>query len=416
MKKITLFCMLCIFCVCNMTIANAKEKISGNEFNPAISVILDGRYTDIDDTLLNLPGFQLGGEAGLPENGFSTGHNELVISANIDDKFYGQIDTAIIYENNQTIVEIEEVYIKTLGLGGGLTFKAGQFFSSIGRLNSMHDHTHDFTDRPLVYDAIFGGHLVDTGVHVNWLAPTDFYLNIGAELVTGSTFPGGTNNGNDDGLSVFAKTGGDIGKGGSWQLGIDYYQTKFDTRTAGGHSHGGGGTVINELLGGKVDTQGVNFVYKWAPQRNSINRNFKIQAEYFLRNETGTSQFIEAADASATASYKGKQYGFYVQTIYQFVRFWRIGARFDYIKADNLISNYSTPNDFPLDEFLAESGLGTNANNDNPTRLSFMIDYSPSEFSRIRLQYNNLDNGIKKNGAVMLQYLMSLGAHGAHTF
>jgi hypothetical protein len=62
--------------------------ITGNEFNLAISLILDGRYTDYDEAF-QLPGFQLGGEGGLPEKGFGLGESELAISANVDDLFYG---------------------------------------------------------------------------------------------------------------------------------------------------------------------------------------------------------------------------------------------------------------------------------------------------------------------------------------
>jgi hypothetical protein len=46
-----------------------------------------------------------------------------------------------------------------------------------------------------------------------------------------------------------------------------------------------------------------------------------------------------------------------------------------------------------------------------------MLDYSSSEFSRVRLQLardqsrpNVIDNQL------FLQYIMSLGTHGAHTF
>ena len=53
----------------------------------------------------------------------------------------------------------------------------------------------------------------------------------------------------------------------------------------------------------------------------------------------------------------------------------------------------------------------------DPYRWSLMADYSPSEFSRLRLQYNN-DHS--RPGAAdnqwTLQYIMSLGAHGAHEF
>ena len=37
----------------------ATGKITSNEFNPAISLVLDGRYTDISEGEFALPGFQI---------------------------------------------------------------------------------------------------------------------------------------------------------------------------------------------------------------------------------------------------------------------------------------------------------------------------------------------------------------------
>jgi hypothetical protein len=45
-----------------------------------------------------------------------------------------------------------------------------------------------------------------------------------------------------------------------------------------------------------------------------------------------------------------------------------------------------------------------------------MLDYSHSEFSRLRFQVASLDNGQGSESQVFLQYIMSLGAHGAHQF
>ena len=45
-----------------------------------------------------------------------------------------------------------------------------------------------------------------------------------------------------------------------------------------------------------------------------------------------------------------------------------------------------------------------------------MLDFSNSEFSRLRLQYNDDHSSAVADGQVMLQYIMSLGAHGAHQF
>ena len=50
-----------------------------------------------------------------------------------------------------------------------------------------------------------------------------------------------------------------------------------------------------------------------------------------------------------------------------------------------------------------------------PKRISAMVDWSPSEFSRFRLQFNQDKSqiGITDN-QVYLQYILSLGTHGAH--
>ena len=67
------------------------------------------------------------------------------------------------------------------------------------------------------------------------------------------------------------------------------------------------------------------------------------------------------------------------------------------------------------DEVLEESGLEDDGH--NPERYSLMLDWSPSEFSRLRAQYNR-DNS-RLNGTDnqwSLQYILSMGSHGAHLF
>lgn len=394
--------------------AQTNGKVTANEFNPAISFILDGRYTQIDSSELELPGFQLGGEASLPDAGFTTGHNELEISANIDDKFFGSITTVIAQEESETFVELEEAYIETLKLGSGFTVKGGQFLSGVGYLNSIHLHAHDFSDRPLVYDAMLGGHLVETGAQFRWVAPTELYLLLAAEVTSGSSFPGGENEDGNAGMAFFVKTGGDIGASSSWQLGASFYQSEFDVREAGGHHHGGEeeGEADNELLNGDVDLMGIDFVYKWAPMGNSKETNFKFQFEYFMKEEQGLSEFAEEA-GTAEANYSGKQEGFYVQAVYRFMPMWRVGVRYDSLTADNTITDF-VGTGITEEEYLEESGLGVEG---DPERTSIMIDYSPSHFSRFRLQYAQLDNGHSEtNDMIGLQFIMSIGSHGAHWF
>src|SRR3546814_7310932 len=69
------------------------------------------------------------------------------MAANVDDKFYGQLTLAV---GSDDSIGTEEAYIDTLGLPGGLTLRAGRFFSNLGYFNSHHTHTDHFIDRPLV--------------------------------------------------------------------------------------------------------------------------------------------------------------------------------------------------------------------------------------------------------------------------
>ena len=99
--------------------------------------------------------------------------------------------------------------------------------------------------------------------------------------------------------------------------------------------------------------------------------------------------------------YTGTQDGFYVQGVYQFRPRWRVGARFDRLDASNDVGvNPVTP--------LAAAH--------NPSRVSAMVDFSNSEFSRLRLQVNRDDSRPETDNQIVVQYLMSLGAHGAHRF
>ena len=51
-----------------------------------------------------------------------------------------------------------------------------------------------------------------------------------------------------------------------------------------------------------------------------------------------------------------------------------------------------------------------------PMRNSIMTDYSTSEFGRFRLQYNRDQSRPAIDNQIILQYTVSLGAHGAHIF
>jgi len=411
---------LVVACLMNSTIVAEAEASSANTYNPAISLILDGRYSAYRDDYA-LQGFQSAGEAGLPEKGFSLGHTELTFSANVDRLFSAYFNSAIAQEDGTTSVEMEEAYFQTLGLDNGFSIKGGRFYSGLGYLNSIHDHAHDFTDVPLVYAGIFGNHLLNTGVQGKWLAPTDKFLEFGFELTRGDAFPGGINEKANKGRSLFGKIGDDYSDSVSWQTGFSYYSSKFDDREA--NSPGLGANLSgasNALIDGSVNVAGLDAILKWAPQGNSTRNNWIVQMEYFKRHEKGIARYTENLE-SVSANYDGAQYGYYLQSVYQWRPQWRVGLRYDRLHANNKLNRASFNQDADgnatsgvgFNEFYAESALLA-AN--HPHRVTSMVDWSPSEFSRMRLQFNKNYNGIASDNQIYFQYLLTVGAHGAHQF
>ncbi len=135
----------------------ARSVIAGGRaFNPAIGVIFQGQAwrADRPDERQGFPGFPLGGEAGPPPRGLAVAETELVISANVDDKFTAWLTAPIVIEDGQTSIEIEEAWIETMGLPAGLGVRFGRFFSRIGYLNERHAHTWDFIDQPLLSEVL----------------------------------------------------------------------------------------------------------------------------------------------------------------------------------------------------------------------------------------------------------------------
>ncbi len=369
-----------------------------NAFNPAISLVLGGTMANLsqDPGQYKLQGFMpSGGEVGPGARGVSLGESELRMAANIDPRFAGRMTVALTGEDT---AEVEEAFVQTRALSNGLNVKAGRFLSAIGYLNGLHAHTWDFVDAPLVYQAFLGGQYKPDGVQATWLLPSDTYVELGAELGSGARFPGNDRNKNGFGAtSLFAHAGDDIGASGSWRAGVSYLRTSAIDRAYE--------DLTSNAFSGRSTTWMLDGIYKWAPNGNATQQNFKLQGEYFRRKEGG----ILAAGGDS-GDFASTQSGWYVQGVYQFVPGWRTGLRHDRLSSGSrrigLVENGTlAAAAFPLLESYA------------PRRSSLMFDYSPSEFSRLRLQFaqDKSQPGVTDN-QVFLQYIMSLGAHAAHAF
>lgn len=384
------------------------QAATANAFNPAISAILGGTYANLskDPAQYRIQGFVPGGEEiGPGQRSFNLGESEITLSANVDPRFAGQVTFSLGSDNSASV---EEAFFQTKGLSNGLNLKGGRMLSSIGYLNGIHAHAWDFVDAPLAYQAFFGGQYKTDGVQLKWLAPTERFFELGTELGNGGAFPGNDRNKNGAGAAaVFAHIGDDVGESASWRAGVSLLHTGSSNRTY--EDVDGAGTAVTNAISGHANTLIVDGVYKWAPNGNATRTNFKLQGEYFRRRESGTLAFDTTGRALADA-YASVQSGWYVQGVYQFMPAWRVGLRYDRLSSGSpdiglVGSGALTAADFPQ---LASW---------NPSRASLMFDYSPSEFSRLRLQFaRDRARPDATDNQIFLQYIMSLGVHGAHTF
>ena len=391
----------------------AKPRSGDNSFNPAISLVLQGGFASYSQNPedYHFEGMPLGGEAGLQEEGLSLWETELTASANIDNLFYGQVTLGLHTHDGEIELDVEEAFVDTLSLPGGFGLRFGRFYSSVGYLNEKHTHAWDFADSPLAYQAFLGGQYRDDGIRASWVAPLDsVFLELGVETLRGDSYPGGGNTDNLGGVqNFFAKVGGDVGPNNSWQVGVSRLDADVDEREAGGHGHDhdhGGGPVFS----GDSDLTVFDAVWKTSL---GGERALIFQGEYFMRDEDGQVTLTEDT-GDATFNYDGDQDGWYLQGIFQFNRQWRAGLRYDRLSADNdltMISNTTGEDD---DEIFEESGFQSGSS--DPDRWAAMVDWSPSEFSRVRLQYARDDSGEEPDNQVFLQYIMTLGAHGAHQY
>jgi hypothetical protein len=375
---------------------NPRRSVYNNSFNPSIGVILNGRYSTFSEGDSDMAGFAVGEEGERGKEGLALDESELNFSANVDDKFYGSLTASLVREEGEDKVELEEAYVQTLpgaGLPTGLGVKAGRALWTLGYLNEHHTHTDDFADRPLPYRAFLNNAYNDDGMEVTYVLPTALYSEIGGGVFAGEDYPFGDASGDDVGAwSAFARVGGDIGDNQTWRVGG--YVLSGDTI----------GRTTNEdavAFTGDARIYAADMRYTWAPTGNPSNQELTLQGEYFWRDEDGAYEDTDAA--TGLVAFDDHASGWYAQGVYKFLPQWRVGYRYSKLYAAD------TP--------IGLLGSALDSGGHNPDAHALMVDWTNSEFSRIRLQYNHeeLANALEDD-QFLVQYIMSIGAHGAHAY
>jgi len=371
--------------------------LSGAAGKNYLNLSLDGIVAAGASTASDVEALQTGGHDPA-QRGFTVQNVEMVLEGAVDPYLRGQANVILqISPEGETVVELEEVYATTTALPGGLQLKAGQFFTEFGRLNPSHPHSWDFVDQPLVNGRFFGGDgLRSVGARVSWLLPTAFYseafLGIqnsqGETLTSFRSVPGETLFGREV-IEREVTSADDL-------LFAPRYTASFDLTDTQTLLLGASAALGPNGTGesGKTSIYGIDGFWKWkSPTAFKGFPFWKIQGELMYRDLAA-----DAAPDSGLAAADFEDWGGYLQVNWGYRTGQVVGLRLDRVGGDT-----GDPGDPALASRL---------------RLSPVWTWFPTEYSKLRLQYN-FDQGDaleRDEHSLWLQLEFLLGAHAAHKF
>ena len=304
-----------------------------------------------------------------PVPGLELHESEVGLQAIIDP--YARGDFFISF--GESGVNVEEGYLTFTSLPAGLVARVGKMRAAFGKVNMIHNHALEWTDRPLVTENLVGGEdgINDAGLSVTRIlpAPKGIFLEGTAQVYRGDSDNVFTATGRKD-VSYVGHLRGyrDLSESTNVDLGFSY---------AFGHND----------VGSAFHTQlyGLDATLRWKPLRRSIYHSFLARTELVWSHRDQLSAALLVPETQ-------RAFGFYTSGEYRLNRRWTVGARYD-------------RSDRARQANLTDSGF------------SALLTYWPSEFSQVRGQYRFARYAEKQDAnELRFQFLFVLGAHGAHPF
>ena len=371
-----------------------------------------GSSSERDSSLETLQG----GEHDPKQRGFTFQAFELSALGAVDPYFESQAHIVFFLDaEGETNLELEEVFLTTLdlpfGLGdAGVELEIGHFLTEFGRQNPQHPHSWQWIDQPVVLSRFFGGDgLRAPGFRLGWLTPLPWFseLHFGVQNATGETL-----------VSFFANDevfedrpiGGrpfveqdvrdfqDMLYLGRWDHAWDFSE-EISSKLGFSFLSGPNATGTD----GCTFVYGFDHVLKWRPVDNHQGWPFVSWQTEALKRDYQSDDAVDEMGNPVESNIL-RDWGLYTQLLYGFVRNWAIGARFGYASGKEP-GAYTSRDDDPF--------------RDTRFRVSPLLLWNASEFSRIRLQYNyDIADHLKDDYAhsVWLGFEASIGSHPAHQY
>lgn len=359
-----------------------------------MNVSFDGLFAVAGSTAEDLETLETGGHDP-NQRGFTVQNLETVFEGSVDPYFKGQANIVFqIDKNGESFLEVEEAYLTSMSLPLNLQVKAGTFFTEFGRLNPFHPHAWDFADQPLVNGRFLGPDgMRNPGVRISWLAPTDNYTELffavqDSQGETAYSFRNDNALFGREAVETRVRAMEDM-------LYTPRITTSFEVTDETTVLLGASAAFGPNSTGTDQDTliYGLDMFWKWKSKYAAGGFPFVT-----WQTEVMGRRFEAGEDVNAGLSDEVMHnWGTYSQIAWGFKKRWVAGLRGDYVDGE--------------EEAVDPLGF-------ERWRLSPNLTFYPSEFSKIRLQYN-YDDVLGSNStehSVFLQFEFLLGSHGAHKF
>jgi hypothetical protein len=394
-----------------------------------VPTLFMGSSTERDETLQTLQG----GGHDPHKRGFTLAEGELGLAGSVDPYFRGQayITTFIDALSGETSVELEEAFLTTQSLPYGLQLEVGHFLTEFGQINPRHPHQWDWNDQPLINTRLFGGDgMRAPGLRVGWLLPTPerlfSELHVGMQNANGeqmTSFLGGRHEHGGEAEHAHEEEaeleGAQIGNrpaiGRDTEALKDFvylarWNSSWEAHNDLGIVLGVSGLYGPNDTGPRGDTwiYGADMKWRWRPANNFRGWPFLTWQTEIMQREFKADRFIQAneedGDVFILPGRTLYDWGLYSQLLYGFRYGWATGIRYEYAGGSGQSIDGRKNDPFRSDRH----------------RFSPLLAFHPSEFTRIRLQYNldhanHLANG-KNAHSVWLSFQWLYGAHPPHEY
>lgn len=377
-----------------------------------------GTSTERDESLQSLQG----GGHDPRKRGFTLQEAELGLKGAVDPYFRAEAYMIYFIDplEGESRFELEEAFVTTTSLPRGLEIEAGQFFTEFGRHNPRHPHEWEWLDQPIVFSRLFGPDgMRGPGARVGWLTPLPWFaeLHLGVQNANGETMASFL--ANDELYEERAIGGRPFTDREVRSLADLVYLVRllqsWDVGESTTIALGGSALFGPNATGDDADTAvyGADLVVRWTDGVGGREAKELIWTTEVAWRDFRAAPFAADDGSGGVVQVPGetlRDWGCYTQLGYRFGGPWRAGLRFEQTggsgrgwdaDAVSLVSRSSDP--FRDDRY----------------RVSPMLQWQATEYSRLRLQYNYDDADHLPDGdahSVWLGVEVGLGAHPAHAF